>query len=83
MYNDNTEFDKLEQKLDRPENGDRAEVRRERKKRDNLSPANVLFNKIHYIRTLHTKQYFLLAKNMIPGYCSTILLVKGQMEYLL
>ena len=37
---------------------DRAEVRRERKKRDNLSPVNVLFTKFQYIRKLHIKQYF-------------------------
>jgi hypothetical protein len=52
---------------------DRAEVRRERKKRDNLSPTNVLINNIQYIRKLHEKQYFSLAKNMINAVVSSYL----------
>jgi len=43
--------------------GNRAEVRRERKKRDILSPVNVLslFN-FQYITKLYIKQYFFLKK---------------------
>jgi hypothetical protein len=41
--------------------GNRAEVRRERKKRDILSPVNVLsLSNSQYITKLHIKQYFFM-----------------------